>query len=430
MTALDLKNLTPKYPTMRECARKGKKDGKEAMPAADWQNPAPFVERLAKTAAARNEEIGKRLRQALNRSASRIAELLKIEPIYAERVAIIKRRRDAAEQRVNSARALHEGVDPNKGPTTGAGLRTMSRGWHNFALIALGIGEFAVTLKAFEELLDETSRLWEWQTPQQIEDATSAVVLPLRWNNFGEITEPVYMVIELQGLIPIFLTFATASLFIIYAHFLGITIKRHNDRLLPQPNWVLWAMVPVGVLITLAATGLAVIRSTATEIVRRSAGRGEVDETVELAPWFLQWGILFPTFLLIQLGLIVIAAAVSYSYYSTTRQQLDEAEKELNKASKDLAKEEKQHEALLRQIEIEQEQAQHMPREAIAAVNHERRVCEMLAANYIDNSCRSQAKQVTAELSTVTYADVSSPSWLDSWEYVKVSVKNESSSRN
>jgi hypothetical protein len=106
MTALDLKNLTPKYPTMRECARKGKKDGKEAMPAADWQNPAPFVERLAKTAAARNEEIGKRLRQALNRSASRIAELLKIEPIYAERVAIIKRRRDAAEQRVNSARAV------------------------------------------------------------------------------------------------------------------------------------------------------------------------------------------------------------------------------------------------------------------------------------------------------------------------------------
>jgi hypothetical protein len=53
-----------------------------------------------------------------------------------------------------------------------------------------------------------------------------------------------------------------------------------------------------------------------------------------------------------------------------------------------------------------------------------------LAANYIDNSCRSQAKQVTAELSTVTYADIASPSWLDSWEYVKVSVRNESPPRN
>lgn len=426
MTELDLKRLTPKHPTSRECARKGKKDGKEAMPAADWQNAAPFVQRLAKTAAARNEEIGRRLRQALNKSASRVAELLKTEPLYADRVALSRKRRDAAEERVTKARALHEGVDPNKGPTTGAGLRTMSTGWHTFALIALGIGEFAVTLKAFEELLDEKSRLWEWKTTSQVLDNESAWVFPLRWNNFNEITEPVYLVINLQGLVPIFLTFATASLFIIYAHFLGVTIKRHSDRLLPQPGWVMWTMVPIGVVIVLAAAGLAVIRSTATEIVSRSAIAAEVGQGVTLDPGFLQWGVLFPTFLLIQLGLIVIAAAVSYSYYSTTREMLKEANKDLKKANDELSREENRHEAIVREIEVESEQAEHMPQEALVAVNHERRVYEMLAANYVDHSCRSRARQVTAELSQVNYAEIAPPSWLESWEYVTISVRSKS----
>jgi hypothetical protein len=135
----------------------------------------------------------------------------------------------------------------------------------------------------------------------------------------------------------------------------------------------------------------------------------------------LQYFVLFPTFLFIQLGLLLVATAISFGHYSSTRKTMVEASKELEKTKLAYARSEGQLEAILREIETEQQQGRHLHEEAISAVNHERRVYEMLAASYIDQNLRSRARQVSNDLAKVHYAEIPPPSWLQSWEYVSIS---------
>jgi hypothetical protein len=417
---LNLVGVEPKFPSEKTCRKMGRQDGQESIPSSDNSISSPFIVQLSRTAAARIEEIGRRLRITENAIRARVAELAATRQIWQVKRETAMAERAAAKGRFEQARGVHEGLDPNRATTVGGGIRIISNFWYAFALIALGIGEFAITLRAFEKVLGEPARLYEWLTPSQIEEKgeLDSVVSPLRWNNFNEVAEPAYLVINFDGIIPILVTFAASALFIIYAHFLGIVLKRHSEKDIPQPRWVLWAMVPITVIVFLGALGLAYFRSTASGVLRQSvATELGIAQAGELSAGDTRLFILFPTFLFVQLGLVVVAAAISYGHYSTSREALKNAERALIEADKQLNHVEEAFESMVREYETQLHSGRHVLKEAVAAANRERRMYEMLASAYLDANLKARPDRVTINVTTYQIYEVELPSWLDDWHF-------------
>jgi hypothetical protein len=454
-TRANLSRVTnaPALPSRRECERQGRTDGREEIPGPGWAVGSPFLVHLSSVAAARLDAIGERLRGDQGDLAAGLAEAELAEQLARERLVAAQSELMRSEARVNEERDRYEGVGDRTPSSVGSSLSTMGRGWAVAIFIALGAAIFGLALPAVEVLTGQPARIW-YAVPVQVVaaegeaavgDAAAAegdaaagevaadaaageaaatpdvTVEPVTdsggialYTLFNSITgETVNIYMDYLALLPILLTLAVTIFLIAYAYSLGVTLKRHVDRVAVQPRWVRDFSIIIGVVVALGLAGIAWVRAMIVPLTVLPADAGVTPES-------LRTFVLFPTLFLILVGVVLVTAFVAFARHSEVYARIKRFEKERGQlrvraaqAEADLARKSALKARMQQEPHVRLEQAR-------MRANQERQFYAAAASMYVVANLRNRRRRNDGMTLNIDVPPLQLPPWLAKWESPEV----------
>jgi hypothetical protein len=399
---------------------------------------------LSSVAAARLDAIGERLRGDQGDLAAGLAEAELAEQLARERLVTAQSELTRSEARVNEERDRYEGVGDRTPSSVGSSLSTMGRGWAVAIFIALGAAIFGLALPAVEVLTGQPARIW-YAVPVQVvaaegeaagdavADAAAAgeaapgdaapgvTVEPVTdsggialYTLFNSITgETVNIYMDYLALLPILLTLAVTIFLIAYAYSLGVTLKRHVDRVAVQPRWVRDFSIIIGVVVALGLAGIAWVRAM---IVPLTVLPADADVT----PGSLRTFVLFPTLFLILVGVVLVTAFVAFARHSEVYARIKRFEKERGQlrvraaqAEADLARKSALKARMQQEPHVRLEQAR-------MRANQERQFYAAAASMYVVANLRNRRRRNDGMTLNIDVPPLQLPPWLAKWESPEV----------
>jgi hypothetical protein len=421
----------PALPSRRECERQGRTDGREEIPGPGWAVGSPFLVHLSSVAAARLDAIGERLRGDQGDLAAGLAEAELAEQLARERLVAAQSELTRSEARVNEERDRYEGVGDRTPSSVGSSLSTMGRGWAVAIFIALGAAIFGLALPAVEVLTGQPARIW-YAVPVQVvaaggEAAADAAAAPdvtvepvtdsggiALYTLFNSITgETVNIYMDYLALLPILLTLAVTIFLIAYAYSLGVTLKRHVDRVAVQPRWVRDFSIVIGVVVALGLAGIAWVRAMIVPLTVLPADAGVTPES-------LRTFVLFPTLFLILVGVVLVTAFVAFARHSEVYARIKRFEKERGQlrvraaqAEADLARKSALKARMQQEPHVRLEQAR-------MRANQERQFYAAAASMYVVANLRNRRRRNDGMTLNIDVPPLQLPPWLAKWESPEV----------
>ena len=426
----------PALPSRRECERQGRTDGREEIPGPGWAVGSPFLMHLSSVAAARLDAIGERLRGDQGDLAAGLAEAELAEQLARERLVSAQKELSRSESRVNEERDRYEGVGDRTPSSVGSSLSTMGRGWAIAIFIALGAAIFGLALPAVEVLTGQSARIW-YAVPVQavvgeseaeaadaaagevaaadvtIEPVTDSGGIAL-YTLFNSITgETVNIYMDYLALLPILLTLAVTIFLIAYAYSLGVTLKRHVDRVAVQPRWVRDFSIIIGVVVALGLAGIAWVRAMIVPLTALPPDAGVTPES-------LRTFVLFPTLFLILVGVVLVTAFVAFARHSEVYARIKRFEKERGQlrvraaqAEADLARKSSLKARMQQEPHVRLEQAR-------MRANQERQFYAAAASMYVVANLRNRRRRNDGMTLNIDVPTLQLPPWLSKWESPEV----------
>jgi len=451
----------PALPSRRECERQGRTDGREEIPGPGWAVGSPFLMHLSSVAAARLDAIGERLRGDQGDLAAGLAEAELAEQLARERLVSAQKELSRSESRVNEERDRYEGVGDRTPSSVGSSLSTMGRGWAIAIFIALGAAIFGLALPAVEVLTGQSARIW-YAVPVQavvgegeaaVADATAGdaatgdaavadeaavadaaadvaagdvaatdvTIEPVTdsggialYTLFNSITgETVNIYMDYLALLPILLTLAVTIFLIAYAYSLGVTLKRHVDRVAVQPRWVRDFSIIIGVVVALGLAGIAWVRAMIVPLTALPPDAGVTPES-------LRTFVLFPTLFLILVGVVLVTAFVAFARHSEVYARIKRFEKERGQlrvraaqAEADLARKSSLKARMQQEPHVRLEQAR-------MRANQERQFYAAAASMYVVANLRNRRRRNDGMTLNIDVPTLQLPPWLSKWESPEV----------
>ena len=266
--------------SLRRARRKGKSHGKQNHPHEAWgEKPAPFLEALHAQFSARVEELDQQLRIFRGQSITFQEEDTADKNAQEYETGQLEKERSLYEMQLEKLLTEQSGL-PNENPTGKAARHRLIPVWLYFvALVILAVGEFFVTLPAVAKLLND------------------------------------------EGPKGYLITTSFASLSIIVAHLVGLSLKAQIDRVNPQPRWQIWGSSLLVFFITIVVLLLSAIRSDSVQAVPFTFGMSQK-----------VFGTLL--FFVVQMTFILSAVALSYFNHSELDSQLNKTRKKIKKTSR------------------------------------------------------------------------------------------------
>jgi hypothetical protein len=401
---------------------------------------SPFLVHLSSVAAARLDAIGERLRGDQGDLAAGLAEAELAEQLARERLVAAQSELTRSEARVNEERDRYEGVGDRTPSSVGSSLSTMGRGWAVAIFIALGAAIFGLALPAVEVLTGQPARIW-YAVPVQVvaaegeaaadaaagEAAADAAAAPdvtvepvtdsggiALYTLFNSITgETVNIYMDYLALLPILLTLAVTIFLIAYAYSLGVTLKRHVDRVAVQPRWVRDFSIVIGVVVALGLAGIAWVRAMIVPLTVLPADAGVTPES-------LRTFVLFPTLFLILVGVVLVTAFVAFARHSEVYARIKRFEKERGQlrvraaqAEADLARKSALKARMQQEPHVRLEQAR-------MRANQERQFYAAAASMYVVANLRNRRRRNDGMTLNIDVPPLQLPPWLAKWESPEV----------
>jgi hypothetical protein len=405
---------------------------------------SPFLVHLSSVAAARLDAIGERLRGDQGDLAAGLAEAELAEQLARERLVTAQSELTRSEARVNEERDRYEGVGDRTPSSVGSSLSTMGRGWAVAIFIALGAAIFGLALPAVEVLTGQPARIW-YAVPVQVvaaegeaagdavADAAAAgeaapgdaapgvTVEPVTdsggialYTLFNSITgETVNIYMDYLALLPILLTLAVTIFLIAYAYSLGVTLKRHVDRVAVQPRWVRDFSIIIGVVVALGLAGIAWVRAMIVPLTVLPADAG-------VTPGSLRTFVFFPTLFLILVGVVLVTAFVAFARHSEVYARIKRFEKERGQlrvraaqAEADLARKSALKARMQQEPHVRLEQAR-------MRANQERQFYAAAASMYVVANLRNRRRRNDGMTLNIDVPPLQLPPWLAKWESPEV----------
>jgi hypothetical protein len=412
---------------------------------------------LSSVAAARLDAIGERLRGDQGDLAAGLAEAELAEQLARERLVAAQSELTRSEARVNEERDRYEGVGDRTPSSVGSSLSTMGRGWAVAIFIALGAAIFGLALPAVEVLTGQPARIW-YAVPVQavvaaegeaaadaavdaaadaaagdvaaegdvaVGDAAAAAtdvtIEPVTdsggialYTLFNSITgETVNIYMDYLALLPILLTLAVTIFLIAYAYSLGVTLKRHVDRVAVQPRWVRDFSIIIGVVVALGLAGIAWVRAMIVPLTVLPADAGVTPES-------LRTFVLFPTLFLILVGVVLVTAFVAFARHSEVYARIKRFEKERGQlrvraaqAEADLARKSALKARMQQEPHVRLEQAR-------MRANQERQFYAAAASMYVVANLRNRRRRNDGMTLNIDVPPLQLPPWLAKWESPEV----------
>jgi hypothetical protein len=386
---------------------------------------------LSSVAAARLDAIGERLRGDQGDLAAGLAEAELAEKLARERLVAAQSELTRSEARVNEERDRYEGVGDRTPSSVGSSLSTMGRGWAVAIFIALGAAIFGLALPAVEVLTGQPARIW-YAVPVQVvaaggEAAADAAAAPdvtvepvtdsggiALYTLFNSITgETVNIYMDYLALLPILLTLAVTIFLIAYAYSLGVTLKRHVDRVAVQPRWVRDFSIVIGVVVALGLAGIAWVRAMIVPLTVLPADAGVTPES-------LRTFVLFPTLFLILVGVVLVTAFVAFARHSEVYARIKRFEKERGQlrvraaqAEADLARKSALKARMQQEPHVRLEQAR-------MRANQERQFYAAAASMYVVANLRNRRRRNDGMTLNIDVPPLQLPPWLAKWESPEV----------
>jgi len=275
----------------------GNKDGKAGIPLPEWApDSVPYLKEVFGTSKIQISKIQQDLLNIKQRKRdqhhSKLTQLESAKKIHQE----LKEYELEKKKAYDVAKEEFDGDNKEAPASKFARLRTISIFWYAPLLIAMVIGEFAITFPAFERFLND---------------------IPL------QIGIPI---IDSLNIKTSFLTTLGASaLTVAFAHVLGVVTKLGVDREKPLPSWVMRVSLIIGVLVFGAIFFISVLRgaSAKTEALATTIASEDLRKIF-----------VFLLFLILQVALVTVAAALSFLHHSIHVVDLKKAKSIWDKAKK------------------------------------------------------------------------------------------------
>ena len=351
-------------PTRREVARQGVLDGRENIPGENWGGERPpFLLDLRNQARVELENIELNLLKQQDGSDSKITNfetrlMTAKKALELSEISLAETEKDF----VNALSIDRPGED-ELGESRSAKLRTYSTSLYLLLLVALGVGEFAVTKAAFGYLFNE-------------------------------------------GNVAYGMTIATVAVSIGFAHQTGISWKRSHDKENhPSDSVFRFWKIMFGFMV-LFVLGLAAARAAKTPIIIDG-----IQTKVPLAEIFVKAPLYVFIFFVLQMTLILVALGAAYSHYSLPLERLHMIEKRARKRHKIQVKTLNLVRKLENDIELTKKQR---PRLRIAARNEVRALIHTyssLAEVYRASNLRGRSRSVSQAIVGLQAPELELPGW-------------------
>lgn len=276
-----MKTFLHAYPRAKRIAkRKGRSHGRQGLPSNAWSGgPVPYLEALHSNYSQQIEQLDQKLRIVEGQSITSSEEDVADKQSQEYQILQSEQERSMYEQQLSNLLQVKTGED-NENPTGKAARSRHVPIWlYCIALIALGIGEYFVTLPAVETLLnDEGFKAW-------------------------------------------IITGSFAALSILAAHLIGLTLKVEIDRDRPQPSSQKWGALIICFGLTLVVLLLSAVRSKGVNSVPVKFGMSDkVFGTV--------------LFFFIQATFIMCAVALSYYNHSEIESDISRTKRKIRQLTK------------------------------------------------------------------------------------------------
>jgi hypothetical protein len=231
---------------------------------------------------------------------------------------------------------------------------------------------------------------------------------------FNSITgETVNIYMDYLALLPILLTLAVTIFLIAYAYSLGVTLKRHVDRVAVQPRWVRDFSIIIGVVVALGLAGIAWVRAMIVPLTVLPADAGVTPES-------LRTFVLFPTLFLILVGVVLVTAFVAFARHSEVYARIKRFEKERGQlrvraaqAEADLARKSALKARMQQEPHVRLEQAR-------MRANQERQFYAAAASMYVVANLRNRRRRNDGMTLNIDVPPLQLPPWLAKWESPEV----------
>lgn len=246
----------------RRARRKGKSHGRQGLPNLEWTGgPVPYLESVHAEYSQKIEVLDQKLRIIEGQSITSKEEDIADKQSQEYQISQLEQERSMYEARLSHLLQVKTGED-NENPTGKAARQRHVPIWlYVIALVALGIGEFFVTLPAVQIILGD--------------ELLNALVV----------------------------TASFSALSILASHLIGLTFKIAIDRNEPQPTSQRWGAVTIIIGIVLVVLFLSAARSKKVGSVPVTFGMSNnVFGTV--------------MFFVIQMTFIICAVGLSYYNHS------------------------------------------------------------------------------------------------------------------
>lgn len=268
--------------TKRRAKRLGKSHGRQGLPDSDWNGgPVPFLEALHAWYTQKIESLEQRLRIVEGQSITSLEEDVATKQSQEYQIAQLEQERSLYENRLATLLEQKTG-EPKESPISRAARhRHIPIPIYIIALIALGIGEYFVTLPAVKILLND--------------DPFNAIII----------------------------TGSFSALSILAAHIIGLTFKIDIDREETQPIRQRIGAGVIFIFINLVVLLLSAIRSKTVSGVPVRFGLSDKQ---------------FGTFLfyIVQITFILCAIALSYYNHSQVESELTSTRRRIKRITSNI----------------------------------------------------------------------------------------------
>lgn len=351
-------------PTRREVARQGVLDGRENIPGENWGGERPpFLLDLRNQARVELENIELNFLQSQDASDSSVSNL-ETRLITAEKaLELSELTLQETEKDFANALSIDRPGEDELGESRSAKLRTYSTTLYVLLLLALGLGEFAVTKAAFGYLFNEGN------------------------TTYG-------------------MTIATVAVSIGFAHQTGVAWKRSHDKENHPSDSVFRFWKLMFFFIILFVLGLAAARAAKTPIIIDG-----IKTTVPLSQIITTAPLYVLIFFILQMTLILVALGAAYNHYSLPLERLHMVEKRARKRHKQQIKTLNLVRKLENQIHLNKTQR---PRLRITARNEVRALIHTyasLAETYRAANLRGRSRSVSQAIAGLQAPELELPAW-------------------
>ncbi len=265
---------------LRRAKKKGRFEGKSNHPHEAWgETPVPFLEKMHAYYSSKIEELRNQWTIARGQSVTHTEEDKANKSAQAYEIQELNTERSSYEEHLQ--KLLREKIGlPNENPVGKAARSRAVPVWlYVIALTMLAVGEFLVTLPAVARILND------------------------------------------EGLKGWLITTSFASLSIIVAHIIGITLKMQADRVNPQPRWQIWGIIVLWIFLTGVVLLLAAVRSDSVQGVPFSFGLSMTAFGTTL-------------FFVVQMSFVLSAMALSYFNHAEIDVQIERAKRKINRLTR------------------------------------------------------------------------------------------------